>query len=1140
MSRQMDADDVLIKAFVNGDPVVLFLGQDAWHNGSEEDSVLVVAKKHLGLSPDVKDGWMGILKAMPLPDEFFLWLDERYRRKIVPTWLSILVELPWSALFTSNFDSTLSHQLRGEARVPQPVLTADEIPPALRSKSRTPIYYLFGRAGSADQHASAPQTKSQFRVRKAQHTIPMVNRIVDATTAIGLLVIDGYCPSRDWLDTETLLAVIERLPDRRIVWFGWDENNSNIPEEVRELADSGRIQIEPLRLGAYLAGLDASGRLDDLEIRRSSEAGAITYRGGKRSVITPELRIQVEAASHVVDDQWSEFLEPLGLDAEYAAFVRFHGNIDGSRALVEGIRRNFAIVREFESLLWKLIKDGCDNHAKLNDPVIVHGQSATGKSIALAHLVSRLRGDMDAAVLYATSRIPQPSEVTSFCECVERDGAQVTVLVCDCNAPVHRYRDLLQGLRSRGRRVIVVGTSYRIVDNDRPLPKEFIEAPIVLSLKESSSLLELTTRFTRDGAIQNVVSSDNILATLYRILPSSRYHLSSGLGGEARNAEDMVRTREKDVALKPLSQIAQQFLALGLATDNTTVLENSLLKAIEDGDDLAAKLVDLVMAAGQLNCPIPINLLIRTVTSNTCSVNLSKIAAIFKGLDLFRWRASGSRDEDLLVSPRVTLEAELLCRRRLMTADAEAKKLLELIRSVRVSWDIADSERRFLVDLVQKLGPDGPLRTRYRDNYVEIARALTSLRTETGIDDPRLSLQESVLRRSAIRENAVPSNETVVLLEEARNAVQSSIDHLLAKRSRAVNSRVHSNLVVELSTIYGFLAVHEARNHAGPAKIWSAYRAARAASQTAIGITDAYNPLDVALWTPTNLLREGGLDEVSKLELHADVRSILDRVDSDALPVDQRERFNTRLHTLGGLLDMPEMSEQALRTLDDAGSAAGYFLRAQQLGPTRPNHGESLADRKKADEAADFLENNWSRLVRDERCLRYLITCHWIADTGQWPLRGERKSIPPTEARRNAILKSLRALRDLGALERDQNLLFVEIVLLWLGPDESQALRLWRDLERDTEFLDSRRVIKRLILTDEKGRPRVFEGRVESETNPGRFTVRVDSLGRCIQVLERDFPRHDLAYGRTISRFGIAFNYIGPIADPLHHDGGKP
>lgn len=70
----------------------------------------------------------------------------------------------------------------------------------------------------------------------------------------------------------------------------------------------------------------------------------------------------------------------MGDDALYSAFRQFHGDIIGPKSLVEGIQREkFAIERDFESHLWEFVNNASKDHERFNEPIIVHGQSGTGK-----------------------------------------------------------------------------------------------------------------------------------------------------------------------------------------------------------------------------------------------------------------------------------------------------------------------------------------------------------------------------------------------------------------------------------------------------------------------------------------------------------------------------------------------------------------------------------------------------------------------------------------------------------------------------------------------------------------------------------------------------------------------------------------
>ena len=109
---------------------------------------------------------------------------------------------------------------------------------------------------------------------------------------------------------------------------------------------------------------------------------------------------------------------------------------------------------------------------------------------------------------------------------------------------------------------------------------------------------------------------------------------------------------------------------------------------------------------------------------------------------------------------------------------------------------------------------------------------------------------------------------------------------------------------------------------------------------------------------------------------------------------------------------------------------------------------------------------------------------------------------------------------------------FLEAVLSWLLEDANHASEVWQSLSQDTEYEDRSRVVRWLVATDESGGPRQFRGRAERRGEED-WWIRVEGMARQVKMLARDFPNEELAHGRELRGFGIAFNYIGPIADPL-------
>ena len=61
----------------------------------------------------------------------------------------------------------------------------------------------------------------------------------------------------------------------------------------------------------------------------------------------------------------------------------------------------------------------------------------------------------------------------------------------------------------------------------------------------------------------------------------------------------------------------------------------------------------------------------------------------------------------------------------------------------------------------------------------------------------------------------------------------------------------------------------------------------------------------------------------------------------------------------------------------------------------------------------------------------------------------------------------------------------------------------------------------------------MYRGVIEKQIGVGRYSVRVEELGMNIDCIASYFPNLDISIGRIITNFAIAFNYRGPLAEPL-------
>ncbi len=1155
LNSPVDPLEILADALIDKRPLVLFAGQslDSAHN-----AILDVFLDHFGCE-DRNSGWRTALdQGMSASD--MAWLSKRFDRSVPSDAASTIFDVAWSAVFTSSIDPQFARRFETRGRQPESVLSQDTYARVPRSRSRPPIHYLFGKSDETVEYARAPRNHSDQTRRDRLHATELLNRIAETATTRGLVVIAGYDPSEDWMSIDSLLAPLSDQASPRVLWFGYpDKPDSSL---AKEMIQQGSLIVAEMSLASAISQLEIRGVLDIVGSAAPDEPGMVSIPEGKALDITPALRLRVEASAAIVDDEWTEEPEPLGESELDDAFRRFHSTLGNFRLLLEGVARGFAVEREFEQILWKTVKNKLERLRQTDseDVVILHGQSGTGKSIALARLTQKIRGELRLPVLVATNRIPNHADIEAFCLESERLGATATILICDASQAPQRYDDLASALRSLGRRLLIVGTCYRMEIRTSGRSNRFVEAPDRVSPAELAAFKELQNEF-RLQPNYSAPTTNLIFALLYRSLPDSRERLATGVSLEARATESVVRDRARDVPQPSigLSPLAEQLIDLGLASPTSQIFEeDEKLAAL--GLDESGRLIDYVMVAGRLDCPVPVNLLFRLL-GQTGGLHLDQITYLLADLDLFRWRED-EEGSDFLISPRIRLEAELICKERL-TPDQEIERLLDLIGSVRYGLD-QRSERSFLLDLLFKIDRNGPLKETYRSGYLRFADALKQLRERNRIFDPDLVLRECVFRRRAVfrSPNDCDANRTdderFAILDEARDTIEKTLRQIDDEKI-AVFRKTKQSLVAERSAIYGYLAVERARSNTGE-DFWSDYRAARVASEKAIGLGIDYHPIDIALWTARDVLklkiRE--LSDAQRAEVLADLYATIDVADdvfgihgqSNRMPsnlhkdsepdeglisIDQKTRYLERRSDVAYVMDNERLSDETLAELESVAPAAATFLIAKRQAEHVYKSEPPFDDKTRgiAAEAADYISNRVKAgVILDDRCQRLLLRLRWVQATGEYLMFNQRGRTPVDQNQTSDLCKIVSALNEQAGADAHDRERFLEAVLCWLLKDTKRASDIWQSLSRDTEYENRSRVVRWLVTTDESGAPHQFRGRIEKR-DENNWRIRVEGIEKPILVRAYDFPNDDLSHGRELRDFGIAFNYIGPIADPL-------
>ena len=1132
-----DAQNVLEDAIAQDRPIVAILGQSSGFRGRVQDTVLPAALERLQIDGQA---WTDIFSVGPLDREFYRWLNERFERRTPQRDLLSIADAHFSAIYTSSLDPVLRQLFETEGRQPETVLVGDPPPPISRSKLKPKLYYLFGMTGAGI--FEPPLSRLALNTRRSKHSIPMLNTVLETATPLGTVVVDGFRADSDWLKPGEILGTVGYAPTAAVLWFGEDPNFSADDAEIfSELVGKGTILRDPRSFGLVYSELAASGTIPKLH--SWNEPGIVSFDDGGCLITSPTMRLSTEAAASIIDDTWTDLLPPLHGSQRSEGFATFHSIPTSNRLLFQGVRRGYTIERDFEEGLTETALRALKNHSNENGAIVVSGQSGIGKSVALYRLAGRVRDAKSAAVLYAKDRIPSPVELVSFLSEVDKLG-QVTLLIVDALEQPRRYDTLLESFRSRGHRIVIVGSSYGYDKGTRQHEGRLVRAEAMLSERERGHLGALVKEYISALDIKDsTFKSEHALAQFFWRLPYSRSRIGTGLGREARYTERELRSKgRKRRPSQTIGNVGLALLHAGFQPSQVPIFTPE--PELEEENQSSSRLIDYIMVCSRLYRWVPVNLVLRAMVSDELNrsneINLDLIRDLFEGHDLFRWRYDDNQEDHLLVGARLQIEAQLICDGRLGGPSFEVDRILELISSATRAGPEGAEETRFVADIVFGMGPDGPLGDRYRASYYDIASALSKLRKNRGVRNARLMLQEATLRRHFVRRNEseIDHDVGIRILDEAREAVDEAladITHPDGTGMRAAR-RTKENLWVERAATYGFLASTSARRGGSAESVWSSYLAAREAVRNATGKVDTYFPLDISLWLPLEILEHRndlGIERTT--ELRADVVAAIDMVSDDVLDSTQVELFQRQRLRAAGVLEQSDLSDDAFAALDEVGSTVGYFFRARQLAPDRPpvrrGGGAQLAGSEvdRAEAATEYLLRHRERISGDSRCVRLLLNCFWAWKTSSWLFEGLRQPIPHLEADRRRILEILMDLAYASGEDFQPRFRYLNAVVTWLIGNEQQALVDFRRLARDTEYVEGKRVLPRHIIADANGSAVSYSGVVERQIGDQRWSVRVRELGRTVDLVSGRW-HGDIHIGRELKGFNVAFNYLGPLA----------
>lgn len=1106
-------------------PAVLFLGQDYLKLESGIDPFLAEILKKYGQAeePNVQYGLILEGDAKNSIETSLAWMQQRCDRFSIPQWLNTVGEFAWNAMFCSAIDLIWVKAFRTDWREIQPVFSEKYKPQNERSRQVLNCTLLFGRVDRTEELERPPLTRLEF-LRRKQVAVSLARRIPEIITPLGSLVIEGY-GLRDWFTIEDLVPIIDALnPGQVFIFDATEALLSNV--FISEFLKNGKITAYSETLASFLIRGEELG-LIKLGAKHSEEVFNRQITIG-HNVVTVPLAIwnQVSRSAQILNDAVFAPSTRISEERKYYEFRNFLSE-SGSKPVWAGYEKGFAFERDFEGKLLLEVERRLESGALQAEPVVLHGQTGTGKTVALGSLAFKVRKKRKYPVLFIDRRPFQPnfSNIDAFCKWAEDNGAVMNLILWDGMVGGEQYYECLQYLVSRGRKIVLVGTCYR---DQKARGKNYIEAPATLSEKETSSLVEFLNTFEPtlgDFCRSKLNPRDGtFLVALYRLLPPTRSGIRSGLLQEIDTVQRGIDVRAKEIVPELRDNALAYALWKAKIIDDSQFFSAELKEVAGEAMTEIEELIGLVMVPGQFGLQVPLELLLRVLKKEI----YSNFVTLLSGIDILRW-VEDIRG-NISLGPRHPLEAKLIVQARCGGAKIESSLARKLIGEIKDTGSSEDMEIQFAVELARNMGPNVPSSTYYAPFFKDLSETLTMIRESRSIQNPRLMLQEATLLRESIR-TVIDFMEAEKILSRAEKIARDAAE-LLHKDS---NKKLISAVMVELAAILGSKVRQNIEYFDRVDPAYEVFTQARnILFRARVLDPENFYAIDVLSWATRDLLKSNLLDEKKRVEIEADVLHAFFTVEEEDLSIAHRERLEQRRFEIAEILGREDLTESAFQSLRNLGSGAGYYLRASNMIGRLPADRSLTPEQvQQCSKAFNYLQGNRSEISKDGRCLHLLLRTWWMSKTGKTIFCGERQTLLFSRDDWQFCQQILTELLMMDEFLRFPFFKFLYGLTLFHLNNLEQCFHIFNELGRETDIHGRRRIIRSFLASDSDGLPMLFNGTVTwADSRRNRGEILVEELRKRITFIPTDFGRPEIQRNEALNKFHIAFNFIGPIADP--------
>lgn len=1095
-----------------------------------------------------------------------LMLGNKYKRLTTN-----VLNYSWNAVATTNCDLEFSASLNSDKRSIIDVLNKEDMQANLMDRKKLHVIRLFGETYPSDL---IDELDAEDVSDKATEKLLRVAEIIQRN---GIVLIEDF--------EEPLFAHKELRKAFRGLYRNQHQlyifNCKNRDQYISSLEEQGIAVIFEQSINDFFEEFfQAEYDFEDTSAERSVQIYIEAEKSQKPTGLEKKYLLETEAFATLLNiGLLNDTRIPENMYKDY--FYMFLKN-SVREPQWYGYSYGFNLHRAYEDRLYRKVKKGLENVGKQNNkPLLVIGQTGTGKSISLAAIAYKIFNERKYPVVYINdpdvifytnveykqkgiNRTGSPAfnALDQLLERLEKLGAKATFLVWDTSS-YSTGRDkcyrLYQALLARGRKVYLLSSAYELSHRESNVDSEdeYVEDSVLnRKFEECNATVEISTEVEQlreillkkckmpENRVNSLINyyaknSSNYLSMFYQTFDILRGDLSKGVYKEANaNLQDL------DTILEDViddSGSINNIFALAMKKIETDLVDAGLVTGIESTEETEKKRIEVakddfikcIAVCSQFKLKMPYDFALRILKTYNEKIIRTLTKSTF-------FVITKDYHENYEISLRTPLEASMYLSAKNMTPLDEIEcviKMLELMNSS--SGYGQQQEVRLCEKLVRIIGPNNTsfeIRNRYRKGYPEIINALRRLREDRNIWEPILISQEiTYLREYYGMDENLSTAERIKILEDAINIADDVLNKL---EYSGISMGTRNAIIVESANSKLLLCQLKAMNDS------LLFKELRRDLRNVI----RYDSLDyhayVTLLKGSIIEYKNETDNIRKLELLEDMCSVADEIMFENPDVANSEYFQRQVTEIYTHLDDAEAVAAYVDELVSNGSSAGLYVMARKtLNENRVDFKKPIIDgvQQSACEKVYSLfqdERYKAVLGESEPCQYMLLNVVWLmnnkspiySDGECWITRmNDNTWRELLNICNNFIIKFCNESDDAHQIAK--NIKYIKALCLGQLKQYSDSISVLKAMEEDST-LGIRRVFTKHMLCEEDGTPRKFSGRLGKYNEVERSgSLYIDEFGKNpIYYHGPHMKSANLAEGTVFSDIEIGYSNIAPKA----------